>query len=76
METMEDKPGRRPQRDILILIAGIISRRWVIIVSVDIVACIGILGIKSWLVKIRDTMCDSPTLGFPDAKKLRKRGKS
>lgn len=29
--------------DILILIAGIVSWRWVIIVSIDIVACIGIL---------------------------------
>lgn len=61
----EDKPGRRPQRDILILIAGVISWRWVIIISVDIIACVGILGVKSWLAKIRDAMYDSPNLKFP-----------
>lgn len=65
MQGKEDKPGRRLQRDILILIAGVISWRWVIIISVDIIACVGILGVKSRLAKIRDAMYDSPNLKFP-----------
>lgn len=56
------------KNDILVLVAGIISRWWVIIVSVDIVACIGILGIKSWLVRIGDAMYDNATFTSPCAK--------
>ena len=37
------KQGKRRQSNILIFIAGIITWRWVIIISVDIIACIGIL---------------------------------
>lgn len=37
------KQGRRRQSDVLIFIAGIIARRRVIIISVDIIAGVGIL---------------------------------
>lgn len=37
---------RRVQNDILILVAGVISWRWVIVVSIDVIACVGILPMK------------------------------
>lgn len=41
------KQGNRRQSDILIFIAGIIAWRRVIIISVDIIACVGILRKES-----------------------------